>query len=177
MRRASIVREKNIKPFIGSRRYLDAEEMKAEYLSLRNSSLKAARALENQGLYNESVYMYIQAMEKEIKSYICGKVNSANPYFSKKLRDVGHSLDKSIDFLIELLAGNDDALKNQLITQIKTGVFQNINFSKLYNDCRYPSYNLYKNRYFVLHISREDCERISQISQQLTRFIHDFDRI
>ena len=72
---------------------------------------------------------------------------------------------------------NDDALKNQLITQIKTGVFQNINFSKLYNDCRYPSYNLYKNRYFVLHISREDCERISQISQQLTRFIHDFDRI
>lgn len=166
-----------MKPFIGSRKYLDAEEMKAEYLALRNNNLKAARALESQGLYNESVYMYIQSMEKEIKSYICGKVNSANPYFSQKLRDVGHSLDKSIDFLIELLAGNNEVLKKQLVTQIKTGVFQNINFSKLYNDCRYPAYNSYQAQYFILHISREDCERISQISQQLTRFIHDFDRI
>lgn len=166
-----------MKVFVGNRKYIDTIEMKAEYLSLRDNNLAAAKLLESQGLYNEAIYMYIQTMEKEIKGYICGKVNSANPYFSQKLREVGHSLDKSIDFLIELLSGNNDILKKQLTEQIKIGVFQNINFSKLYNDCRYPSYNTYKEQYFILCLDKEDCQRISKISQKLTRFIQDFDRI
>ena len=47
--------------------------------------------------------MYVQAMEKKIKGYICGKVDALNPYFAEKLRDIGHSLDKSIEFLIEMI--------------------------------------------------------------------------
>lgn len=166
-----------MKPFIGNRKYLDTIEMKSEYLILRDNDFKAATLLEKQGLYNDAIYMYIQTMEKEIKGYICGKIDSANPYFSQKLRDIGHSLDKSIEFLIELLAGNDEILKKQLTEQIKIGVFQNINFSRLYNDCRYPAYNSRREQYFALCIDKEDCQRISKISQQLTQFIHDFDRI
>ena len=166
-----------MKPFIGNRKFLNATEMKSEYQALKESNYKAAIKLEEQGYYNEAVYMYIQAMEKEIKGYICGKVDSTNPYFSQKLRDIGHSLDNSIDFLIELLAGNNDALKEQLMVQIKQGVFQNIRFSKLYNDCRYPMYNTHEQKYYILVINKEDCKRVAKISQQLTKFIQDFDRI
>ena len=167
-----------MKKFVGNRKYLDTTEMKAEYLSLRDSNLQAAKILEKQGLYKEAIYMYIQAMEKEIKGHICGKVDSANPYFSEKLRaEVGHSLDKSIDFLIEILAGNDSTLKDQLIDQIKIHVLENINFSRLHNDCRYPAYNLSQKQYFILCIDKHDCERISHIYQKLTQFICDFDRI
>lgn len=56
--------------FVGNRKYLDTIEMKAEYLSLRDNNLAAAKLLESQGLYNEAIYMYIQTMEKEIKGYI-----------------------------------------------------------------------------------------------------------
>ncbi len=166
-----------MKTNVGKYKMIDATDMKDSYGTLKNRDMTAADLLERQGLYNQAIYMYIQGMEKEIKAYICGKVNAANPYFSQKLRDVGHSLDKSIDFLIELLAGNDESLKTQLAVQIKEGVFQDIYFAKLYNDCRYPNYNQYKEQYHILELGREDCERIRQISQRLTQYIRDFDRL
>lgn len=166
-----------MKQFIGHRKYLDATEMKLVYQDMRDRDYAATKALQWEGIYNEAIYMYIQAMEKQIKAYICGKVNATNPYFSQKLRNIGHSLDNSIDFLIELLAGHNEVLKEQLTEQIKTGVFQNVKFSKLYNDCRYPSYNSFKEQYFILQLEKRDCERVADICEQLTKFIQDFDRI
>ena len=83
--------------FVGQRKYVNAMDMKLEYTSLSRQNEKAAILLQRQGLYSEAVYMYIQAMEKKIKGDICGKIDASNPYFSQKLRDVGHSLDMSID--------------------------------------------------------------------------------
>ena len=163
--------------YVGFLKYVDALELKTEYMALSKKNETAARLLENQGLYNEAIYMYIQSMEKKIKGYICGKINSATPYFADKLREVGHSLDKSIDFLIEILAGNDNILKIQLTDQIKSGVFQNINFSQLHNNCRYPKYNYRKKDYSILYIKKEDCSRIAKINDKLDNFIKSFDRL
>ena len=60
--------------FIGHRKYVNALDMKSEYMALGKHNEKSAILLEKQGLYNEAVYMYIQAMEKKIKGYICGKI-------------------------------------------------------------------------------------------------------
>ena len=166
-----------VSKYVGYLKYVDAIELKAEYMVLGNKNENAALLLENQGLYNEAVYMYIQSMEKKIKGYICWKINSATPYFADKLKEVGHSLHKSIDFLIEILAGNDNILKIQLTEQIKSGVFQNINFSQLHNNCRYPKYNYHKKDYSVLYITKEDCSRIAKINNKLNTFINNFDRL
>ena len=100
--------------YIGQRTKITTEEIKERYITLGKNNEKAAKVLEQQGLYNEAVFMYIQAMEKKIKGYICGKINSENPYFARKIREMGHSLDSSVDFLIEILSGNDENLKAQL---------------------------------------------------------------
>ena len=70
-----------------------------------------------------------------------------------------------------------EILKNQLSIQIKSNVFQDIKFSRLYNDCRYPSFNPGKNSYFVLSVSKEDCTRVADINKRLDNFIVSFDRI
>ncbi len=163
--------------FIGRRKYVNACDMKDEYINLAKNDEKSASILQEHYLYNEAVYMYIQAMEKKIKGYICGKVDASNPYFSQKLREVGHSLDLSIDFLIEILAGNDEMLKIQLSKQLKEYVFENILFSKLHNDSRYPKYNIHEKKYFILDITEQDCVRIRNINDKLDRFICDFDRL
>lgn len=166
-----------MKKYIGTRRYVSAPEMKETYMSLGRNDENAAILLAQQRLYNEAVYMHIQAMEKKIKGYICGKINVSNPYFSKKLRDIGHSLDVSIDFLIEILGGNNDALKSQLSVQLKSGVFENIRFSNLYNASRYPCYDSNGKRYSVLEIGKEDYLKIANIGKKLDKFIEDFDRL
>lgn len=165
------------KNFIGYRQYINVTDVSLEYAMLGKKNEEAAILLEKQGFYNEAVYMYIQAMEKKIKGYICGKINPENPYFSNKLRQIGHSLDLSIDFLIEILSGNNEVLKIQLTKQIKNEVFQNIKFSKLYNECRYPRYDIYKKGYSALVISQNDCLRISDINKRLDKFILDFNKL
>ena len=161
-----------MKKFIGKQKFeTETLAVKEIYIALAKKDEYAACKLVN---FN---YMYVQAMEKKIKGYICGKVDVLNPYFAEKLRDIGHSLDKSIEFLIEILAGNNNTLKIQLTEQLKSGVFQNINFSYLHNDCRYPKYNSFRKCYSILQFSKEDCLRIADINKQLDRFIEAFDRL
>ena len=99
------------------------------------------------------------------------------PFYANKLKEIGHSLDKSIVFLIEILSGNNVTLKTQLEKQLLVGVFENIRFLGLYNNCRYPKYVDKCEKYLVLHISEEDCIRIKNISQKLDCFISDFYKI
>lgn len=163
--------------FIGRRKYIEPLEMSNTYTYLGKKDEEAAILLQKHLLYNEAVYMYIQSMEKKIKGYICKKINVSFPYYADKLRDIGHSLDKSIDFLIEILAANNDVLRNQLSIQLKSGVFENIEFSKLYNNCRYPYYYYERKNYSMLDIGEKDCTRIANVSKKLDRFISDFDRL
>lgn len=166
-----------MKKYIGKREFVSGTDMGETYASLAAADEKAALCLEREKLYNEAVYMHIQSMEKKIKGYLCRKIDASNPYFSQKLRDIGHSLDESIDFLIEILAGNDDLLKEQLSHQLKTNVFGDIRFSRLYNECRYPHYNYQKNDFSVLRINKEDCQKISGMNSALDHFIASFDRL
>lgn len=160
--------------YIGQNTHISSTEMADEYLHLAMMDLFAAEILSSQELYNQSVYMYIQSMEKKIKSSICQKINVALPFYADKLREIGHSLDKSILFLIEILSSNDSNLKSQLEKQLLIGVFENIRFLGLYNNCRYPKYNSKFGNYSILKISKNDCERMKNIATKLDRFLADF---
>lgn len=66
--------------YIGQNAHISSMEMADEYLHLAMMDLSAAEVLNSQGLYNQAVYMYIQSMEKKIKSYICQKINVVLPF-------------------------------------------------------------------------------------------------
>ena len=65
-------------------------------------------------------------------------------------------------------------MKAQLENQLLTGVFENIKFNRLYNQCRYPSYQKRRQNYFILEISPDDCKHISIIAKKLDKFLADF---
>ena len=81
------------------------------------------------------------------------------------------------DDLIEILSGKDNGLKSQLKKQLLKGVFEEINFRKLHNNCRYPQYNNNSENYYVLNISEKDCIRIKEIATKLDLFLDDFYKI
>lgn len=128
---------------IGKMRYVKkGTEIADEYSVYATNDEKAADVLFKNGLYNESAYYYIQAMEKVVKTAISSKVDVTNTYYAAKLKDIGHSLDLAIDFFLELLVyGKDDVLAQQLEYQLKAGVFKYVRFSSLHNNIRYPIYS------------------------------------
>lgn len=163
--------------YIGHNVHSNSIEMSDEYLKIAASDLSAAEILNSNRLYNQAVYMYIQSMEKKIKSYICRKINVALPFYADKLREIGHSLDKSIIFLIEILSSDNNNLKAQLEQQLLEGVFENIRFLGLYNNCRYPRYSNKFSDYAVLKLSEKDCGRMKKIAEKLDRFLADLYKI
>lgn len=88
-------------------RILDGICMAEEFMKLAIEDEESALILCNSAHYNQSVYYYIQFMEKYVKSYICKRIDVTNQYFAERLRNLGHSLDIATDFLIEIIAGND----------------------------------------------------------------------
>lgn len=167
-----------IPKYIGRRRYFkDGTEMKSEYMKLAINNQKAAELLKVQELYSESVYMYIQSMEKKIKSYICGIINVNLPYYADELRRIGHSLSGSISFLIKILSRNNAVLEKQLEKQLLSDVFEEIFFSRLYNECRYPNYHSRTEQYSILNISLEDCKRIERIAEKLDKYLNSFNKL
>lgn len=128
---------------IGKMRYVKkGTEIADEYSVYATNDEKAADVLFENGLYNESAYYYIQAMEKVVKTAISSKVDVTNTYYAAKLKDIGHSLDSAIVFFLELLVyGKDDVLAQQLEHQLKAVVFKNVRFSSLHNNIRYPIYS------------------------------------
>lgn len=59
-------------------------EVANEYKRIAESNLKAAKLLQINGMYNESYYYYIQAMEKSVKEKICTIVDVANPFLQNE---------------------------------------------------------------------------------------------
>ena len=80
-------------------------------------------------------------MEKYIKHIICKKVDILKGFFADKLRDDGHNFDKSIDFLITIMAGNQEVLAESLKKQFKEKILQGQKFFIIYNAVRYPFSN------------------------------------
>lgn len=158
---------------IGKMRYVKkGTEIADEYSVYATNDEKAADVLFENGLYNESAYYYIQAMEKVVKTAISSKVDVTNTYYAAKLKDIGHSLDLAIDFFLELLVyGKDDALAQQLEHQLKAVVFKNVRFSSLHNNIRYPIYSEKWGSYGFLEISGEDCEELQHMLKVLKKYM------
>lgn len=151
----------------------DGNDIAFEYLQAAQKDEKAADLLYKNLMYNQSVYFYIQSMEKVIKYYICKKVNVTNNYFALKLRDIGHSLDHAADFYIKIMAGNNDVLYNQLTMQIKYNIFRNIRFSIAYNASRYPYYKEDRSEYRTVTMHKEDCQLLQEINRQLKQYLNE----
>lgn len=156
---------------MGKNRYINnGIDMSDEFFAISKKDEKAAQILCQKGLYNESVYFYIQSMEKYIKSFICKKIDVTNDYYANRLRTLGHSLDMSIDFFIEIVSGSDEMLKMQITKQLKSGVLKDIQFSTIYNAVRYPFYK--NNSYRIMEMSKADCEQLSEIYRLLKTYIN-----
>lgn len=157
--------------YLGKLHYANSGfDMSEEFAIIAKQDEKAAALLCKQGLYNQSVYYYIQAMEKFIKSFICKKIDITNDYYANKLRQLGHSLDSAIDFFIEIVSGNDNNLRIQVSDQLKNGVLKGIHFSTVYNAARYPYYK--NGNYRITEMSRNDCLQLRDIYDMLKTYIN-----
>ena len=161
--------------YIGVRKYVqNGFEIADMYEKRALADEQAAKVLVERQLYSDAVYLYVQSMEKYIKAHICKKIDVTQSYYADELRSMGHSLDNSIEFLIKILSGNDQTIREQLNKQIISGVFQNIRFSSLHNDLRYPKYHSRTASYSELEISAADCYRTQEIHTCLKNFLKDF---
>lgn len=160
--------------YIGKRsRLANRIDVAAEYANLAKNDWKAAEVLHENGLYNEAVYYYIQTMEKRIKEKICCIVDILNPDFSDRMRTFGNSLDGAIEFLIEILSGNDKNLHETLTDEIVRDILQDINFSKLHNNVCYPAYDRHKKEYTSLEIPKEECNNIKMMAERLDQYLRE----
>ena len=148
-----------------------------EYGVIADQNLKAAELLMKNGLYNEAYYYVIQSMEKSIKRKICEIIDVANPYFANQMRDIGHSLDNAVEFLLKLVSGNNSVLYEQIRKQIVEGVLKEIRFSSVHNNVRYPYFNQYRNEYSFLQISYDDCLEIMKMEKMLRNFLEELHRL
>ena len=147
------------------------------YKEIAEKDLKSSEILFENELYNEAAYYIMQYMEKCVKEKLCRTIDVTNTYFSNKLREIGHSLDASVEFLIEILSQGNSVLKEQITKQLVEGVLRNIRFSGLYNEVRYPRFNYKYNQYTILNITKEDCEALKQISENLRKYLDDLDKL
>ena len=147
------------------------------FFNISQEDEKTSEVLCEKGYYNQSVYFCIQSMEKYIKFFICKKVDISNKYFADKIRETRHSIDILIDFLIEIVAGNDNLLREQISNQIKNQILHGVKLSRLYNAVRYPFYNEYNKSYKFLKMSLTDCKEIHKMFESLKKMLQDLGRI
>ena len=144
-----------------------------EYENLANEDEMAARSLKNLDQFRHSIYFFVQAMEKHIRSKIFSLVNPNNEYFRKKNKN--HSINDAITFLIEIIS-NDERVKVHIKNQIDK-IFAGINFQFLHNNLRYPFYSEKHDNYSVIHFSLEDCLFIEDANEVLKRYLMDLRRL
>lgn len=149
-------------------------EVSNEYEMLAKKDEEVAKILESSGNYRHAIYFYIQSMEKYIRSKIFSIVNPNLQYFREKNNH--HSLEKAIDFLLEILT-TDENVRETLRQQLITTVIGDINYRQLHNSLRYPFYSVRHDSYSVLYYSKEDCQFIQAGLNKLKKYLKDIDRI
>ncbi|WP_105620097.1 HEPN domain-containing protein [Vallitalea okinawensis] len=144
------------------------------YYRLAQDDEKAAEMLKFNRMYRQATYFYIQAMEKYIRAKIFTIVNPNIEYFRDKNRD--HSLDKAIDFLLEIITTNEN-VRLQIRNQINTFVLGNVRYNQLHNNLRYPFYSKRYDNYSVLDIEEIDCLTIENNLQALKKYLRELGRM
>jgi hypothetical protein len=144
-----------------------------EYENLANEDEMAARSLKNTDQFRHSIYFYIQAMEKHIKSKIFSMVNPNNEYFRKKNQN--HSITDTVNFFIEII-NTDDQIKKHIKNQLDN-IFNGLNFQFLHNNLRYPFYSENHNDYSIIQFSLKDCLFIEKINEVLKKYLNDLSKL
>lgn len=145
-----------------------------EYYNLALEDEKVAILLKNKGEYRHSIYFFIQAMEKYIKSKIFTLVNPNLEYYINKNKH--HSLDYSIEFLIEVISP-DENIRNQVKLYFNKYVFKDLSFRNLHNNLRYPFYDRSRGYYNIIKFDIEDCKYIEEMLENLKKYLKDLNRI
>jgi hypothetical protein len=160
---------------IGKRRTVKDKEVSKEYDALAENDEKAGRSLKNQSLYRNAVYFFIQAMEKYVRSKIFTLVPPKKGYFRN--RNKNHSLNNAIEFLMKI-ANNSDIDKKQISKQIEIDILEEINFSFLHTNSRYPYYSRYPfyseerpNTYYIIDFDEKDCLLIENKLEMLKKYL------
>lgn len=145
-----------------------------EYYNLALEDEKVAILLKNKGEYRHSIYFFIQAMEKYIKSKIFTLVNPNLEYYINKNKH--HSLDYSIEFLIEVISP-DENIRNQVKLYFNKYVFKDLSFRNLHNNLRYPFYDRSRGYYNIIKFDIGDCKYIEEMLENLKKYLKDLNRI
>ena len=149
-------------------------DVSSTYLELAKEDEYAAQMLKFNKMYKQATYLYIQAMEKQIRAKIFTLVNPNLEYYRDRNRD--HSLDKAIDFLLEIIS-TDENVRSQIRNQMNRFVLGDVKYNQLHNNLRYPFYSKRYNYYSVLCIAEEDCINIEENLQSLKKYLKDLSRI
>lgn len=155
--------------------FKNGNEMAEVFFSLSRKDEEAAQILFRAGYYNQAIFLLIQSMEKYIKHIICKKVDISKGFFADKLRDDGHNFDKSIDFLITIMAGNQEVLAESLKKQFKEKILQGQKFFIIYNAVRYPFSNKRYGTYSFVEMKRGDYEKIEEIFSVLKKSLRELE--
>jgi len=145
-----------------------------EYYELGKKDEEAANELMKLSLYRHSIYFFIQAMEKYIRSKIFSLVNPNIEYFREKNKN--HSLNNAIDFLVEII-NSDNIIRQQIKIQINEFLFENINFQMLHNNLRYPFFNQKYNDYSCIDFTKNDCLMVEKKVLKLKEYLKELDKI
>ncbi|KGN00178.1 hypothetical protein Z969_10020 [Clostridium novyi A str. 4570] len=145
-----------------------------EYEILATKDEEVALCLKKIKEYRHSIYFFVQAMEKYIRSKIFTLVNPNLDYFRKKNHN--HSIDNAIEFLVEIISP-DKNIQQQIKSQLDKYVLQDINFQKLHNNLRYPFYNLKNNSYSCIDFNKRDCEVIEKKLTDLKIYLNQLQRL
>ena len=164
---------------IGNRTFInDNIEVAEIYHKMAHNDESAARILAQQNFYNQAAYFFVQAMEKYVKHHIAQKINVTKKFFADELgRTMGHSLNKSLQLLIKLYAGNDEILFEQMYRQIKRHVLKDVDFRFMNNSLRYPIYNERHENYVSFTLNQADCYELNKILQALKNYLGDLNRV
>lgn len=159
--------------YIGKKEILyDSISVSEKYKTVALEDEKAAEILVKQKLYNQAAYFYIQAMEKQIKGVIAERIDLTNCYFAQEVsKTMGHSLEASVKFLIQILPLQDEFARQQVEQQMVKQVLNDINFRGLHNTIRYPIYSFKCKNYSYLKIGKEETDDLQAILDRLKKYL------
>lgn len=149
-----------------------SSEVSDKYLEIASADEKSAGILENARLWNQAGYLYVQSMEKLIKAKIANKIDVLNFGFAEQFRGtLGHSLEKSIDMLVDIYAGGDAHLCSHMKQQLLNQVLRGVNFALLHNHLRYPFFNKKYKDYISIDLTESDCKLLKNMLAGLKAYL------
>jgi hypothetical protein len=152
----------------------DISDVSLEYRNLAEKDEEVGRILLAKGEYKHAVYLFIQAMEKQVRHKIYFHINPLKQEFRDGTKT--HNLDMLIDFLLRIL-NSKPQIQNQVRDQIYKNVLGGIRFGKLHNDLRYPIYFYSRDSFSGLRIDKSDAEEALRILDNLKLYLKDIDKI